>query len=491
MVQSKHETPDYIPPEYGEEPQPSDLATGTLDYRTVWSLAGPNVISNILMVSVSFAQLALVAPLGASATAAVVTGSRIQFFMMALALALSVSTTAVVARAWGAGDRQQAATALAASVTLGTGMALVMAVLVYSTASMTVGLFGLDPNTSGDAEDYVRLSALINLVPTLFIILTAGFRATGKVVMPLWVTAVSTTVSIAASALFLYLDWGVIGVVYGSFVGQTLALILLLIAWVNRSSGLAPRFGGWTNKEIMGSLLRIGAPSALEQLLIQASFILYMVLIARYGTEAFAAYGIGITILSVTIVVGLGFGTASSALTGQSLGANLPERARQSGWAAARLAVGLMTILAVLTWAGGDLLADILTTDPLVRDYTIAFILILAVVQPPMAVEFAIGGGLRGAGDTRFPLIVTFCGNILARFGLGVLVVTLDLGVIWLYSVIIVDYAVKSMLLVLRFRGDAWITAIKEGGSATPAALPSLAGVSRAALRAFYSRRKD
>lgn len=88
---------------------------------------------------------------------------------------------------------------------------------------------------------------------------------------------------------------------------------------------------------------------------------------------------------------------------------------------------------------------------------TISFIWILGAAQPLMAVEFALGGALRGAGDTRFPLVSILSGLFVFRLG-GALFVThvLHGGVIAVYACLLADYVVKAALLSARFRSGRW-----------------------------------
>src|SRR6201999_1023026 len=80
-------------------------------------------------------------------------------------------------------------------------------------------------------------------------------------------------------------------------------------------------------------LLHIGYPVAVEQLVLQSGFFLFMSLIGHYyGTEAFAAYNVGVNMLNAAMVVGSGFSIAGATLVGQHLGAGDVEGAARSGW---------------------------------------------------------------------------------------------------------------------------------------------------------------
>ena len=93
---------------------------------------------------------------------------------------------------------------------------------------------------------------------------------------------------------------------------------------------------------------------------------------------------------------------------------------------------------------------------------TVVFIYILGAVQPLMAIEFSLSGALRGAGDTRFPLITVATGLFGARVALSALFAWQGLPVEWIFGALIADYVVKTSMLSWRFRSGRWINLIPE-----------------------------
>src|SRR5439155_936069 len=148
--------------------------------------------------------------------------------------------------------------------------------------------------------------------------------------------------------------------------------------------------------------LRIVYPAAIEHLLMQIGFFIYIVFAAHPGTAAVAAYFIGVRILSLSFLPGFGFAAAAATMIGQNLGAERPENAERSGRAAVRLAVRLMSVAGLLIFAAARPIARLFVDDAAVVADTVSFIRVLAACQPLMALDFTLGGALRGAGDTRF-----------------------------------------------------------------------------------------
>jgi Na+-driven multidrug efflux pump len=97
-------------------------------------------------------------------------------------------------------------------------------------------------------------------------------------------------------------------------------------------------------------------------------------------------------------------------------------------------------------------------SDPEVVRLTVVFIYCLGGCQPLMATEFTLGGALRGAGDTRFPLIVVLVGLVGVRVTLSAVFAWLRLPVEWIFAALIADYVVKAAMLSWRFRSGRWKT---------------------------------
>jgi Na+-driven multidrug efflux pump len=146
-------------------------------------------------------------------------------------------------------------------------------------------------------------------------------------------------------------------------------------------------------------------------------------------------------------------------MIGQNLGAERPDDAERSGWVSLRLAMAFMTAAGVLIFVAAEPIARLFVDDPAVIADAVSFIRVLAVAQPLMAIDFTLGGGLRGAGDTRFTLLAVCAGFYVCRLGFAYVVTfRLGLGVTWLWLAIIGDYIVRSVMKGWRFRAGVWKT---------------------------------
>lgn len=428
----------------------------------IWALAWPTIVGNLLYSTVGFVDIKIVGSLGASAVAAVTTGHRIFFILHAILITVTAGTTALVARAWGAGDRHEAERVTLASFWLCVGLATIATLPGALFPRPIAGAFRLDAETVDRAATFIRWMSLFNIAFAVNFVLGAALRAAGDARTPLWVGAASNVVNVGlvytlVYGMFGFPKLGIQGAAIGNGVAFIFGAIILLTCWLRSWLVLGRGGPGSLERSRIQRLLYIGYPAGLEQGIWQGGFIIFLWIVALYGTEPFAAYGIGVNILSFSFVVGFGFSIAASTLVGQHLGAGDPEGAAQSGWRAMWLSIGVMLVFAAMIIRGAEPLARFLIDDPEVVRLTVVFIYVLGSVQALMATEFALSGALRGAGDTRFPLITVFTGLFGVRILLASIFAWLGLSVEWIFSALIADYIVKATMLTLRFRSRRWV----------------------------------
>jgi putative MATE family efflux protein len=372
---------------------------------------------------------------------------------------------AVLARAVGARDARRADTALRQGLWLGLAVGVLSSALLLPLTERAIAAYGVDATVTALGSEYL-FWATLGIVPlTLSLVFGAALRAAGDTRTPLAIGAGANLLNLGLGWALIYGRLGLPALgVAGAGIAATVAVSLQLPAffWLWSSGRLRLRPAGASarpDREMLRRLLRIGYPAAIEGGLFQSGLLLFMRIIAPYGTEALAAYQVGTQILAFSFLPGLGFGAAASTLVGQHLGEGEPARAQRSGWRSMLGAMLAMSALGALIVGFAPQLAAVFKLSPLAVERTVDFVWILGAVQPLMAIEYTIGGSLRGAGDTRFPLFAIFAGLFLFRLtpaAIAAGVFHARLNIVW--GMLVLDYAVKAALLLTRFVRGRWKT---------------------------------
>ena len=214
-------------------------------------------------------------------------------------------------------------------------------------------------------------------------------------------------------------------------------------------------------KERMKQLVSISYPAGMESFIFQFGMLAFFWIVALYGTNAVAAYNIGTNVLMLSFTVGMGFAIAGSTLTGQYLGASDPDGAYDSAFKAASYTMLSMGSLGIILAVFSRDLATFFIDDPDVVSKAVVFVWILGIMQPFMALQFSLGGAVRGAGDTKSPLVITLVGLVLIRVPLAFIVYKLGLPVEWIFATLIADYFIQGVLLIIRFKSRRWMKVLK------------------------------
>ena len=256
-------------------------------------------------------------------------------------------------------------------------------------------------------------------------------------------------------------EYGVRGAALGNGLSFVIGALLLIVFW--RTNQLPVRYSSILHLDLMRvkEIFKVGLPAALEQVIFQAGITAFLILVALYGTEAYAAYGIGVQILSFAFVIGFGFSIAGATLVGQHLGAGNPNQARRAGWGAMRLSIVSMTFFGILIAFFAEPLARYMIDNDEVVRLSVVFIWLLGSMQPLMAIEFSLGGALRGAGDTKTPLVITLTCLLFIRVSLALIFYMLDASIEVIFSTLVADYVVKGFLYVARFKSNKWMNVMK------------------------------
>ena len=441
----------------------SEPSLGGVTIESVWALAWPTMASMATGTVVRFTDFAMVGSLGPAALAGVGIGGQFTWLLESVAAVASAGLAAILARAVGRGDWGLANQSFRQAMLLGSLLSLLGCALLMPWTTQAIAMFGVESDVVGFGSDYLwwRIWGALPLSAT--IIFVTGLRAAGDVRTPLWL-------SVIAAAMNVFLNWvliygnlgspalGVVGAAIASNLSIGLIVAIFFWLWWREHLPIKPANGSWKpDRELFARLIRIGTPSGIEGSVFQVGMLLFQRILSVFGTEAIAAYHIGVTILSFSFIPGVGYSTASATLVGQRLGAGEPELGERDGWRSMRGCIGSMSLIGLLLIAAAREVSGIFTDDLAVLELAVDVIWILALAHPFMAIEFALGGALRGAGDTIFPMIAVFTGLILIRIGLAFGLVTFfDASVQLVWCALIGDYVVKAILLIWRFRRGRW-----------------------------------
>ena len=433
---------------------------------SVWGLAWPPIVGNLLFASVGVISIKAVGTLGAEAVAAVGTGQRMVWVFQALLMAVMTGTTALVARAVGSKNMIEAAHVTRLAIGVSIALSLITTLVIVLFAEKFIGIFGLDPVAQELAVTYLTISILFIPFMAIGMVIGAALRAAGDVKTPMYIGVFTNIIAIylllgLVNGQYGMPKLGILGAALAMGIAFTIGAAIQLYLWLANKLVVPIGKAGSFTKERLRQLITISYPAGIESFVFQFGMLSFFWIVAMYGTEEVAAYNIGVNILMLSFILGNGFSVAAATLSGQFLGASDPVAAYKSGYQAAGMTMLAMSLSGLLLAFFAEPIAWFFIQDEEVVKFAVIFVWIFAMAQPFMALEFSLGSTLRGAGDTRSPLVITIIGLLIIRVPIAFLLYYLEMPVQWIFATLIIDYFVKGILLITRYRSKRWMKVLK------------------------------
>jgi MATE family, multidrug efflux pump len=443
--------------------------------RRVWGLALPSIGEQLLSLGVGVSDTFLSGHLSeqaihtlgygrATAVAAVGIASTAAWIVLTVFFGVNIGVTALVARATGARDARLASRTVGQGILLGAAIGLVMIGLALPLAHAIIALLGVTGIEADLAASYIRVYSLTMPAAGAASAMTAAMRGAGDARRPLLVMLVVNGANILAAWTLMngipalgIPPIGVVGSAIGAATGWTLGCVLAayLMTRKHPRAPLLTRSALRPDVSIIGRILRVGLPSAAELVVFQLGVLTFNRVVIGLGPITYAANVTINTVDSIGTLPGFGFSVAATALVGQALGARDSQLAERSVWAALRPAVIVMIAVGLFEALIPRPLLGIFVADPPVLVAGDLAMRLSLLLMPASACSFVFNGALRGAGDTRFPVVVRAIGTWGLRLPLAMLIIPLW-GLPGARLAMGLDFWTQAALSYWRFRSGRW-----------------------------------
>lgn len=385
-------------------------------------------------------------------------------FALALVQSMGVGGTTLIARAKGAGEYHRLEQLLKHVLVLGVGVLLPLYIFGITAHRGIMAFLGAESIVYQAGYSYYRLVFTGFIFKSIMALIAAAVRGVGETRISMNTNLLANGLNMVLSLLLVNGCWffpelGLTGAGIAVLISDFIAMALMI--WYvssGRSSIQVQWFSPiqW-NGQTFKNILRFGLPSAGEQFILRGGVILYTRVVASLGTTVLAAHQIGLNIYTLSFTPGVALGVGATALVGQSLGANDHELADRYGTQAAKFGLLIGGFLACFFFGVRNHFGALYSTDPEVIRLTAIPMTLTALVVIFQIPQLTQAGGLRGAGDTTFPMIATGISVVIVRlFSAYIFIDYLHWGLWGAWLAMLADQAVRSGLITWRFRRGHW-----------------------------------
>ena len=437
-----------------------DLTRGSIS-KALLRLAIPTFVSQLLQDLFNVVDMIFVGRLGPAALVAVAMGGNLLRLVSILAHGISTGTIILVSQFLGAKKRVESENIAMQSLMLNVVCALGIGCLGYPFAEFGLWLMGVEPEVIPLGVPYLRVMLLGGVTMFLSRTLAAIFRGAGDAMTPMIVMIFSSIVNIVLDPLLIFGIWGfprlgVVGSAYATVIGRGLGVVILLyLCFKGRGVISLRHVERRPNLLVWGQIMRLGIFSAMQALLRHGSRVLFIRVVAIFGTAPVAGYAICMRLRSLVMHFGTAFSNAVAPMVGQNIGANRIHRAERSAQLGSVLAAVIVTFISIFLFTIPQFFIGWFTNEPEVTEIGSVYLRFLAATFAFMVVASVLGRALNGAGDTMSPMTITG----VSQFGVGLTLVVLLSQLIGLTGIwwgIAISNVVQCLLIGYWYRRGNW-----------------------------------
>ena len=338
---------------------------------TLLRLALPNTVAMFGSTLVAVAETSYIGRLGTEPLAGIALVFPFAMLtQMMSAGAMGGGVSSAISRALGAGNRDRAATLALHAVMIGVCGGLFFTVLMLLFGRQFFMLLGGRGRVLEEACNYSQVLFSGAIAIWLVNTLASVVRGTGDMRLPSMTLIAAATVQIIVGGtlglgLFGFPQFGMRGVAAGQLTAFSLGAIFLSWYLIGGRSRLTLNFAAFAfQRGMFFDILKVGAIACLSPLQSVLTILIFTKILAGFGTETLAGYGIGSRLEFLLTPIAFAFGVASVPMVGMAIGAGLVTRARRVAWTAAAasgLSVGLLGLVVAIHPA---LWVSLFTRDP-------------------------------------------------------------------------------------------------------------------------------
>ena len=425
--------------------------------KNIFQITLPAVFDLLAQTLIMALDMKMVSSLGPSAISSVGVGTAGMYALIAVA----TGTTALLSRAYGADNKLDGKKAFAQSFFIAVPLGIILTIIFLLFSEQIINLVGnaKDMNLS-DAILYQNMTVIGFPFLGVSIATFYAFRAMGENKIPMIGNTLALVLKVILNFLLIYLfKWGIFGAALSTTLTRLFSAIfsIYLVFWSKKnwiSLELKDlKFDYFTSKRI----LKVGIPAAVEQLGLRIGMLIFEMMVISLGNLSYAAHKIALTAESISFNLGFAFSFAASALVGQELGKGSSQKALKDGYICTIIAMIVMSTFGLLFFIIPQFLVSLFTKDKDVIELATMALKIVSICQPFSGASMVLAGALRGAGDTKSVLLITYLGIFLIRIPITYLFLdVLNFGLAGAWIVMTIDLVIRSSLAFYIFRRGKW-----------------------------------
>lgn len=353
----------------------------------------------------------------AADASAISTGSWIMTIITSLVIGLATGTTVLLGRRIGEGKPQEAGRIIGSSVMLFSVIGLIMTILVVVFAPQIAALMHAPKEAMEATITYIRICAGGSIFIVAYNVLGGIFRGVGNATVPLLTVFIACIINIFGDLILVAVfQMATAGAAIATVAAQLISVLLsLLIVSRSKLPFTICKEDFRFDKEQITGIFRIGFPVALQDVLVNVSFLVLTAIVNSLGVVISAGVGVAEKLCGFVLLAPSAFSQTVTSIVAQNMGACKPDRAKKA------LLYGIFSSLAVgaaasyFSFFHGDIMSSIFSNDDAVIAAASQYLKAYAIDTLLVSVMFCMVGYFNGCGKTSFAMAQGIIGAFCVR----------------------------------------------------------------------------
>ncbi|MCX7711790.1 MAG: MATE family efflux transporter [Clostridia bacterium] len=429
----------------------------------LFMLTWPIFIETLLRMLLGNVDTFMLSHYSEKAVAAVGATNQIIAMVLVIYSVVSTGTTIVISQYLGAGQKDKAnATAVSAMIlNFFFGLFLSLVLIIFARPILT--MINLPEELMEYGMQFLRIAGGFSFLQALIATNSAILRSHGSTRAAMFVVLGMNILNALGNCIFLYGLFGVpvmgvAGVAISTSISQAVAVIAMLVLLIKKMGIKISRKTLLAfDKETIGSILKIGAPSAGEVFAYQISSLTITYIITLMGTEALTTRVMTFNIMWFIMISGLSLGQGTQILVGHLIGAGDSKQAYKTCLRSSKIGVVIAVAIAVVLFAFAKPLLGIFTQNPNIIRTGSILLAIAILLEPGRVLNLVIISSLKASGDVKFPVLM----GMLSPWGIAVpiayvLGIHYGMGLIGVWIAFTSDEWLRAIIFSVRWRSRVW-----------------------------------
>lgn len=439
-------------------------------YKLILSIAVPVVLQNMITIGVNIMDTLMLGNYGEIQLSASSLANEFINIYHIMCMGMSMGAAVLTAQYYGAGNNPSLKKIVTIVLRMGLVIAAVFTVVTLLFPEELMRLYTPDEAVIDKGVLYFRISAVTYVLLGVSLILTNILRTVHQVRFPLVLSIVTFFVNVFFNWVFIYGRLGAPEMqIEGAALGTVIARLVECGSLVTYFFVFDKRIGYRIKDLFMkcGDHVRVyityAIPVMVSDTLLALGNSAVSIIMGHIGASFVAANSIISQTVRLSTVFNQGLSSASSVITGNTLGKGERDKAYHQGVTFLCLSILIGLAAAVVILLISPLLVESFNITQETKDIAYQLMASVSVMMVFQTVQSVLTKGvLRGGGDTRFLMLADILFLWLASIPLGYLCgLVWHLSPFWIYAALKIDWVIKSVWCIFRLRSKKWIRVVQ------------------------------